>query len=71
MISNKQKKGTGEYEAYVFDARSGKFLKTIHLPLKHFNILEEFPFDIQNGTLYQVVENEEEEEWEFHVTPID
>lgn len=70
VISYKQNKDTGLYESYVFGADDGKFLKQINIPLKQLNILEEFPFDIHDGKLYQVVENEAEEEWELHVTPI-
>jgi hypothetical protein len=68
VVTNNCKKGTNHYETYVFDAVNGSFLKKVNLPLQHLNVLEEFPFDIHDGKIYQVVENEDEEEWELHVT---
>jgi len=70
VISNKKKEGTNDYESCVFSATDGTFLKNIYLPLEDNNILEPFPFDIDKGKIYQVVENEEQEEWELHVTLI-
>ncbi len=49
---------------------SGKFIKEIVLPLKSINIFDFFPYYIKNNTLYQIVENEDEEEWELHISKI-
>ena len=63
---NDTKNGT---EFYLFD-NSGKFIKKTILPIQKLNILEFYPFSIRNGTLYQIVENEDEEEWELHISKI-
>jgi hypothetical protein len=31
------------------------------------NILQYYPYTIHNGSLYQLIENEDTEEWELHV----
>lgn len=53
---------------FIFDLK-GNLLKKVHLPMKYQNALEHFPYAIHDKKLYQVVENEEEEEWELHITP--
>lgn len=56
-------------ELYIFDVK-GKLLNRVFLPLKENTPLTYFPFYIKDGKLYQLVENEEEEEWELYVTEI-
>ncbi len=48
----------------------GKLLKKTMLPIRFSDILSTYPFIIKNGKLYQLVENEDEETWELHVTTI-
>ncbi len=65
VITNKRNGDT--YETLVFD-HGGKLLGKSGVVLHEQDLLEVYPFDIHNGKVYQVVENEDEEEWELHVT---
>ncbi len=56
-------------ECLILDLK-GKLLKRVFLPLKMSTPLIPHPYSIQEGVLYQVVENEEKEEWELHITRI-
>lgn len=60
----------GKYETFIFDASNGKLLKTTGLPAKDMNVMELFPFDMDGGNVYQIVENDDEE-WELHVSRIE
>jgi hypothetical protein len=55
-------------ECFIFDTE-GKFLQQVWLLLEETNILNHYPFDIKNGKLYQLVENEDEV-WELHISEI-
>lgn len=63
----KKKDGKTEFLVFGFD---GKYLKTIFLPLAYQDIVTPFMYTIDNGKLYQLVENEDEE-WELKITGID
>jgi hypothetical protein len=67
VITNK--KENKKYESFIYDA-DGKLVKKVWLPLVDKDILELHPFTITGGKIYQLVENEEEEEWDLHVTEI-
>ena len=54
-------------EFYIFDLK-GELLNHVFLPLKEQTPLIYFPYCIKDGKLYQLVENEESEEWELYVT---
>ena len=56
-------------ELLIFDLK-GKLIKKVMYPFLEINVLEIFPFDIKNGKLYQIIENEDEEEWELHISEI-
>jgi len=56
-------------ECFVFNIQ-GKLLKKIYLPLKEKNVNSLFPFDIKDGKLYQLIENEDTENYELFVTEI-
>jgi hypothetical protein len=56
-------------ECMILDLK-GKRLKRIFLPLKMSTPILPYPYMIHEGSLYQVVEDEEEEEWALHVTEI-
>lgn len=56
-------------EDFIFDTH-GKLLKKMLIPVKKQSTAEPFPFCIYRGKLYQLIENEDEVEWEFHVTQI-
>jgi len=52
----------------VYD-KTGKLLKTKSYPFLYKNFSEPYPYAITNDTLYQLIENEDEE-WELHITKI-
>lgn len=56
-------------EFLVFDLK-GRFLQTLLLPLHRTDTLSIPPFTIAGGKLYQLIENEDTEEWQLHLTPI-
>jgi hypothetical protein len=59
----------GETECLIFKA-NGQFLKKVFLPYRYKNPVDEYPADIKNDRLYQLVENEDSEEWELHITAV-
>jgi len=48
----------------------GNFIKTLSLPLFDRHLWAPYPYYIKNGKLYQVLENEDTETWELHITEI-
>jgi hypothetical protein len=54
---------------YIYD-QQGKFIKKLFLPLIERDIWSTYPHTFYQNRLYQLLENEETEEWELHVTPI-
>jgi hypothetical protein len=52
----------------VYD-KTGKLTADAFPAFHYKNFIEAFPFTIKNNKLYQLVENDDEE-WELHVTPI-
>lgn len=63
------KEENGKSEWLVFDIK-GKFLKRLFLPYKYMSPVDEYPAAVKNETLYQLIENEDAEEWELHITAI-
>ena len=63
------KKENGSNEFFTYDMK-GKFKKRLLIPIKYETELTAYPMTIKKGKLYQLVENEKKEEWEFHVTEI-
>ncbi len=63
---NKTNKGVN----FLIFNTSGKFIKETVVPLESINVLDFYPYYIKNNTLYQIVENEDEEEWELHISKI-
>jgi hypothetical protein len=63
------KRKNQETEFFVFNEQ-GKMLKKFFLPLAFQNAIDPFPFAIKNNKFYQLVENEENEEWELHINEI-
>lgn len=57
-------------EFLIFDIK-GKFLEKLMVPFKHYTIMFLFPYTIDKGKIYQLVENEKTEKWDLHVTPIE
>ncbi len=62
-------KTDGKFECQVLDL-DGKLLKKAFLPIISSSLTRTYSFIIKNGKLYQLVENEDEETWELHVTTI-
>jgi hypothetical protein len=58
-----------KYEFFIYDV-NGKFLQRLFLPVKYMNEFMPNPTAIKDNTLYQLIENEEEENWELHAHPI-
>ena len=59
----------GESEFFIFTIE-GKLLGRVMLPVKEKDALESYPYTIENGKFYQLVENEQTEEWELHKSDI-
>ncbi|MCP4215933.1 MAG: hypothetical protein GY765_14865 [bacterium] len=58
-----------DHELLVLDMK-GKLLKETSLPLVRRTVLALYPYAVDGGKLYQLVEDEESEEWELRITPI-
>lgn len=56
-------------EFFIFTLE-GKLLKKVFLPLAEKNAFEPTPYTIKSGHLYQLIENEETENWELDITTI-
>lgn len=63
------KKIDNKYEFYIFN-RSGKLLNKKLLKLEMMNYMEEYPFFINSGKIFQLIEDEDEEEWTLQITGI-
>lgn len=61
-------KKNNNFACFIFDLE-GKLLNKLFIPIAYDLSLWDYPFDIQKGKLYQLIENENEE-WELHVTMI-
>ncbi len=66
MTWKKMDKGN-EFFIYGMD---GTFEKRLVVPIQYESQLSAYPTMVRNGKLYQLVESEEEGEWELHVTEI-
>ncbi len=53
------------YEFMIFD-ENGKFVHSMYIPLRFQTALRPYPLSVKNGMVYQLIENEDEEEWELH-----
>jgi hypothetical protein len=59
----------GKRKFYVSDT-DGKGLRKIMLPLPEMSPIALYPYTIKNNTLYQLIENDDSEQWELHITEI-
>jgi len=55
---------TGKYLFYKYGT-DGKFIKKFYLDVGYRDIWAPYPLDIENGKLYQLIENYEDEEWDL------
>ena len=69
VMTYDQKKDESKTLCLVYD-KTGKQVARNFIPLRFESFLEAYPYTIKNNTLYQVIENDDEE-WELHSTPID
>jgi len=67
ILTYKQKENQSEF--YILNLK-GKLIKKRFLPLIEKNALEMYPYKINEGKLYQLVDNEDKEEWELLITDI-
>jgi len=58
-----------KYEFFIYD-HFGKFIKRDLIHLFFQTRMQPYPSDIYNGTLYQLVDNDDEEIWELHINKI-
>jgi hypothetical protein len=49
----------------------GKFLKRFYLPVKEMDVQFYPPYTVRDNRFYQLLENEETEQWELHITEIE
>jgi hypothetical protein len=57
-------------ECFIYDVK-GNFLKRTFIPLKLDSpLIISYPFDIYDGTLFQLIDNVETETWILHSTSI-
>jgi len=57
-------------EFYILDTNNGKVLNKRIFPIGIANIIEDFPYYIDGKKIYNLLENEDEEEWELVITAI-
>jgi hypothetical protein len=60
---------TNQNEMVVLDLE-GRLIKRVKIPVFERNPEHVFPFFIEKGRFYQLIENEESEIWELKVTEI-
>ena len=59
----------GKSEFYIFDP-GGKLLRKVMVPFRGSELLCAYPFTIAQGKIYQLIENDDTEEWELHINKI-
>ena len=63
VITYRRKQGKSEF--FIYDL-AGKLVKKTWLPLQVYDGVALFPYSIKNNYLYQLIDNEDTEEWELH-----
>jgi hypothetical protein len=59
------RKKQGNSECFIYDL-TGKLVKKTWLPLKNYDGVTVFPYTIKNNYHYQLIDNEDTEDWELH-----
>lgn len=59
------KKKDDNAEFLILDLK-GKLLQKVFLPLKKIDLLDYYPYTIDEGRLFQLIENQETENWELY-----
>ncbi len=60
---------TGKYLFYKYTT-DGKFINKFYMDVGYRDIWAPYPLDIENGKLYQLVENDDDEDWDLVITDI-
>jgi hypothetical protein len=68
ILTYKKKEGKNEF--LILDLK-GKFLKKFYLPVEEMDVQFYPPYTVRDNRFYQLVENEESEKWELHITEIE
>lgn len=63
------KKEGDKREFAIFDI-NGKFIKKAMVPFRNADPRKPYPFDIHDGKLYQLIENDDNSEYDLHINPI-
>jgi hypothetical protein len=63
------KKENNKVEFFTYDMK-GKFIKRLMIPVYYETPVKPYPLTVHKAKLYQIVENEAEEVWEFHKSEI-
>lgn len=64
------RKSEGKNEFMIFNTQ-GKLLKKVYVPFSDKSLLLPYPYTVKDGKLYQLVENEDSEEWELHIAEME
>lgn len=67
VLTYEEEQDNRKFYIFSFD---GKLIKQTMLPLPDMNALSPYPYAVKKNKLYQVVENDDAEEWELHITDI-
>lgn len=59
----------GKRELYIFD-KDLKNYKVVYVPFSMEDAIMPSPSDFHKGVMYQLVENEDSEEWDLHITKV-
>jgi len=64
------KKSWEKTEFFILDSK-GKLLEKVFIPIYERNRRNYYSYSICDGKVYQLIENEDTEEWELHVVPFE
>lgn len=67
VLTYKQNEGKSQF--YIFDLK-GKFLKKVMVPFAEIDFISPYPYTICNEKLYQLVDDEDTEEWQLRIADI-
>ena len=64
------KKSGEKTEFFILDSK-GKLLEKVFIPIYERNRRNYYSYSICDGKVYQLIENEDTEEWELHIVPFE
>ena len=68
-IQSYKRNKKGENKFFIMELK-GKLLKELEVPLAEVYAFTPYPYTINRGKIYQLVENKDTEEWELHINEI-